>query len=220
MAGIAVIGALHTPDDVAVGTGVNVGSTPGVAVGTAVGSVVGVAVGETPHSTAELAELRGAGAPTLKSAALLSVSEQPALLRNAALLFDNAPVGAVSDALAEPYPTKSTTPVCPTGLETPLAIVVSVLSSATLPLLADIGMTPVTSGAGSAGRLVFVPSACLTRRYPPGAITPASVVFCHVLPVLDAYCSDQPETSMDAALTLCSSTKSLANSAPLLPPPP
>jgi len=47
-----------------------------------------------------------------------------------------------------------------------------------------------------------------------------SGVTCHVLPVAEAYCTDQPLTETGAEVGLYSSMKSLRNVAPALPPPP
>src|SRR5215212_7569758 len=49
---------------------------------------------------------------------------------------------------------------------------------------------------------------------------PDSAVTCHVEPAADAYWTDQPVTSTAAAELFLSSTKSLVNVAPELPPPP
>ena len=65
-------------------------------------------VAETLGATSALqsctgeAELRGAGAPAVKSARLLSVSTHPAPLRRSAVVLVSAGVGLVSEQLAEP----------------------------------------------------------------------------------------------------------------------
>jgi hypothetical protein len=54
------------------------------------------------HGLRVLWVLRGVGAPTVKSAALLSVSTQPPPLRWADVAFVVAAVGAVSEKFAPP----------------------------------------------------------------------------------------------------------------------
>src|SRR5680860_1244556 len=49
---------------------------------------------------------------------------------------------------------------------------------------------------------------------------PVSSVARQLLPVLLAYCTDQPVTSTATSPALCSSTKSLVRVAPEFPPPP
>src|SRR4051794_9181748 len=85
---------------------------------------------------------RGLGAPTLKSAALLSVSVSPPPCRIAAVVLESVGVGAVSAQFAAPKPTRSTA----VG-QAPLSAVVDA-TSATLPAVADIAMLPVASGPG------------------------------------------------------------------------
>src|SRR5437773_3594703 len=91
--------------------------------------------------------LRGAGAATEKSAALLSVSAPP---RTAAVVFDRFGVGEPSaDEADGPYPTKSRTPGWVAQPVVQVSAVVLV-TSATLPAVADMAIVPVTSGVGSA----------------------------------------------------------------------
>ena len=89
--------------------------------------------------------LRGVGASTAKSVALLSVSVQPFIARITAVVFDGAAVGAVSENDAPPKPTKSTMRLS-VGAATVSAVVVD--SSATLPAVALSAMAPVASGVG------------------------------------------------------------------------
>jgi hypothetical protein len=51
-------------------------------------------------------------------------------------------------------------------------------------------------------------------------MVPERLVTSQVVPALEAYCTDQPATLTAPPPRLNSSTKSLANGAPLLPPPP
>src|SRR5438309_1609358 len=53
------------------------------------------------------AVFRGLGAPTVKSARLLSVSLAPFALRSAAVVLVSAGVGDASEQFAAPYPTRS-----------------------------------------------------------------------------------------------------------------
>jgi len=106
----------------------------------------------------------------------------------------------------------------PTGHDSVSAVLV--LTSAILPAVALIANTPVASGVG---RLTVpaAPAACCTSRYWPGLIDSAgNVVTCHVAPVALVYCTDQPSRFTAVGVLLYSSTKSLRNVAPLLPPPP
>ena len=99
-----------------------------------------------PHGPSGAALLRGCGATTEKSAALLSVSVQPLAARSAAVVFDRHRVGAASKQLAVgPNPTRSMI-VPPTG-QAPLSAVV-LLTSATFPAVPDIAIVPVASGVG------------------------------------------------------------------------
>src|SRR6266516_8102193 len=98
---------------------------------------------------AEKAELRGLGAVTVKSAALLSVSAAPAPLRSAAVMLERFGVGLPSyEDAVDPYPTKSFTAG---WVAQPVAQVsaVALVTSATLPAVADIAVVPVASGVGS-----------------------------------------------------------------------
>src|SRR5437868_15550238 len=67
------------------------------------------------HAFRGVPRLRGLGAPVTKSAALLSVSMHPFERRRMAVKLSSNGAGALSAALAAPYPTKSITWV-PTGL--------------------------------------------------------------------------------------------------------
>src|SRR5919109_3711435 len=89
---------------------------------------------------------RGFGVPTVKSALLLSVSTLPPPFRRAAVVLLSVAVGSVSEQFVPlPYPTMST---APSGQTVPLAIVVLLLISTTLPAPAAIAMLPVASGGG------------------------------------------------------------------------
>jgi hypothetical protein len=155
---------------------------------------------------ASWALLRGAAGPLSKSFALLSLSRQPPLLRNAARVFDTAGVGPLpSKLVAVPKPTKSIT--LAVGM-TPLSAVL-LLDSAILPPLAPIGIVPVASGVGNAV-VPPLPTASCTSRYWPGCNTKlsGSLVTCHALPVADAYCTLQPVRLTALSLMLRSSMKS------------
>src|ERR671922_90709 len=79
-------------------------------------------------------------------APLLSVSTLPPPFRRAAVVLLSVAVGSVSEQFVPlPYPTMST---APSGQTVPLAIVVLLLISTTLPAVADIAMLPVASGGG------------------------------------------------------------------------
>src|SRR3954462_5260842 len=107
-------------------------------------------------------ELRGFGAPMLKSIPLLSVSS-PLALRAAAVVLESAPVGAFPSeqftAPIAPYPTKSTTAEAGGQLPDSAA---ATLTNATFPAPAAIAIDPVASGAGSA-IVPAAPAACCTR---------------------------------------------------------
>jgi hypothetical protein len=130
-----------------------VGSVPGVTatvkrVKSPDSIVAGVA---KPTAAKGNALLRGFGALTVKSEALLSVSTLPFPFRRAAVVLLNVGVGAVSEQLALPKPTKSTM----------LALVghapikaVELFTSATLPAVALNAIVPDASGVG---RLVVPP---------------------------------------------------------------
>src|SRR5262245_11101996 len=160
------------------------------------------------------APLRGAGATTAKSIALLSVSAQPLPRRSAAVVFEVA--GAAlepSKKSALPYPIRSTmvaSAAASHGVEPPLQPSgVVVLTSATLPAVADmaIGVASVTSGIGSDAPFP-APAPSWTRKYWPGASVPDNSVnwFAFApkppVPVALAYWTDQPasETGFDVGL--------------------
>src|SRR5919201_6903874 len=85
--------------------------------------------------------LRGFGAPTLKSALLLSVSTLPPPFRSAAVVLLSVAVGSVSEQFVPlPYPTMST---APSGQTVPLAMVVLLLIRTTLPAVADMLVGPI-----------------------------------------------------------------------------
>src|SRR5919201_3346829 len=90
--------------------------------------------------------LRGFGAPTVKSALLLSVSTLPPPFRSAAVVLLSVAVGSVSEQFVPlPYPTMST---APSGQTVPLAMVVLLLIMTTLPAVADMLVGPIASGVG------------------------------------------------------------------------
>src|SRR5262245_61888191 len=106
-----------------------------------------------PHTLSVDALLRGVGAPLAKSAALLSVSVQPPAARSAAVVFDRlGVVGEPSnDDAAPPKPIRSSTPGA-VAQPVPQVSAVVLLTSATLPLVADMAMPlplPMASGVGS-----------------------------------------------------------------------
>src|SRR5947208_8755252 len=125
-------------------------------------------------------ELRGFGAPAVKSAALLSVSVAPSARRRSAVVLDRPGAApAPSNSFALPYPTKSRrSPADETR--------------ATLPLPAAIAIEPVTSGVGS-GVVPPAPAASCTRKCAPGAMLPDSAVLWKLVPVAAAYCTLQPD---------------------------
>ena len=89
--------------------------------------------------------MRGFGVAAVKSAELLPVSAQPSPFLRTALVAPGAGAGAVSEQFApEPKPTKSTTSVVGQAPESADAL----LTSATLPAVADMEMVPTASGAG------------------------------------------------------------------------
>src|SRR6218665_1276726 len=94
------------------------------------------------HTAAAVLLLRGAGAATVKSLALLPVSVQPPALRRAAVVFDRAAVGLPSVGVALPKLTMSTT-APPLGAVPDSAL--ALLASATLPPVAAIMMVPARS---------------------------------------------------------------------------
>ena len=106
--------------------------------------------------------LRGAGAAATKSAALLSVSVAPPPTRWSDVVLDRPGAGEVSYELAELlYPMRSLTPA---AVAQPVAQVsaLALVTSATLPALADIAIVPVASGVGSDAP-TEPPEASLTR---------------------------------------------------------
>src|SRR5262249_15957528 len=138
------------------------------------------------------AVLRGLGVPVTKSVLLLSLSVQPAFVRIAAVLLLRLGVGPVpsKQLVPVPYPTISTT-VGPEGQFVPLVIKVFTFSKATLPATEAIEIVPVTSGFGRLPPVVPIDS--LIRKYCPGAsVTFDRSVFCHEVPVVEAYWTDQP----------------------------
>jgi hypothetical protein len=117
--------------------------------------------GSVPHGASAVAVLLGVGGlAVVKSLALSPVSRQPASSRTADTGFDNVAAGPLpSKQLAvPPNPTRST--VSPAGQPPDSGVVES--TSASLPLVADIAIVPVASGAGS-GWLPPAPGACCTR---------------------------------------------------------
>ncbi len=90
----------------------------------------------------------GVGASTVKSAALFPVLDA-AELRWSDVVFDGVGAGpAPAKSVAVPYPTKSTTPATASQSDEHVREVV-LFTSATLPAVADMGMVPIASGAGS-----------------------------------------------------------------------
>lgn len=170
-----------------------------------------------PQGLTEVTVLRGVGRAAVKSARLLPVSVQPAVLRMTALVLEGAAEGAVSEQLAvEPKPRKSTTPAVG---QAPVRAVVEV-TRATLPAVADMAMVPVASGVG---RLVVPPAPCASwmRRYWPGRReTLGRLVTCQEVPAADAYWTDMPLTLAAEGPALKTSMKSFRKVEPALPPPP
>jgi hypothetical protein len=107
----------------------------------------GMLVFEGGQTVTEVAVLRGFGVPALKSTLLLFVFTQ-ALVRIAAVVFDNVAVGDPSEQFAaEPNPTKSCRLLSLVGHEPESAEVL--LTSATLPAVALMAIVPAASGEGS-----------------------------------------------------------------------
>ncbi len=69
---------------------------------------------------------------------------------------------------------------------------IELLTSATLPVVALMLMSPEMLGVTGSGE-PFAPGASATRKYSPGAIVPPSgCLLVQLVPVAEAYCSDQP----------------------------
>jgi hypothetical protein len=172
---------------------VTVKSTEAAFVGVLLTRVMEETVGEEPpHGASVVAVFRGLGAPAAKSELLLSVSVQPLTARMTAVVVEGAAVGAVSEQFAvAPKPTWSTTFV---PGQAPFNATV-LLTSATLPAVADIAIVPVASGVGSE-LTPFAPAPSATRRYWPGeSETFGRLVTDHApVPVAAPYCTDQPFT--------------------------
>ena len=88
----------------------------------------------------------GDGLTAANSVPLLSASVV-GTLRVAEVVLESAGAGEVSNSLADPYPTKSTTPG---AVGHPVVQVKGVAAEtrATLPFVADMAMLPVASGVG------------------------------------------------------------------------
>src|SRR5215831_4916356 len=111
------------------------------------------------HVCVDVELLRGAGAPAAKSVLFAFPSVQPAPARKSAVVFVRTGAEAApSKQLAAPYPMKSTTPVGQAPVRA-----VALATRATFPVVADIAMLPLTSGAG---RSVVppIPALSCTRR--------------------------------------------------------
>ena len=114
--------------------------------------------------------LRGAGVPAEKSEALLSVSTQPLLARDAEVVLLKVGAAAPSKKLAFPYPTKSiiiANCAAEQGVDPPFQPRDAVeLTRATLPAvpLILIGVASITSGVGS-GEPTAAVDASWIRRY-------------------------------------------------------
>ena len=147
------------------------------------------------------------GLLSVKSALLLAV-----LVCAASRVTEVAPVVAGAAAVpaksfADPHPTKSTTCGSCEQLLAQAARAVAVLTSATLPPLPPMGITPSMSAGTST--VPPVPEASPTTRDAPAGSTPVRSVFCQVpVPVVELYCTDQPSSVTAVALTLASSMKS------------
>ena len=164
----------------------------------------------------------GVGAPTAKSAALSAVLAWSTRATEVALPVPGAGPDPANELALDPQPTRSTTSSASAHAAAEHVSRSVERTSATFAPDPDMATVPVTSGSGSAGSDVFAPTACPTRNDPPAGISPARSVcapFAHV-PVAEAYCTDQPSSETGSSVGLNSSTKSCANAAPLLPPPP
>src|SRR5262245_65136142 len=178
----------------------------------------------TPHGASGAAVLRGVGAPFAKSAPFWSVSVHPPARRSAAVVLERLGVVGPAPSNAEaavPKPTKSRTAgFARQSAGVPQVRSVVLVTSATLPEVADMAMLPMASGVGS-GWVPPVPCDSCTSRYCPGASVAAGrLVRCQVVPPAAAYCTDHPVTSTGAPPRLKISMKSLVSVAPALPPPP
>ena len=91
-------------------------------------------------------ELRGLGAPVVKSALLLSVSVQPLLKRSAAVVLESVAVGALPSAQVEPVPYDTTSTAAFVAGQ-PLNAVVE-LTNATFPAVPLKASVPVALGIG------------------------------------------------------------------------
>ena len=145
-------------------------------------------LGSVPGSSAADLVLRGVGAATSKSLALLSVST-PTSLRWTDSVFLVFPAGLPSETVAAPHPTRSTT--------VPLASISRAMAS--LPL--NVKPFPVASGVGS-GSVPPSPFAPCTRKYPLAGIVPERVAEPFPVSVLDRWVTVQPVRSIGASVGL------------------
>jgi hypothetical protein len=106
--------------------------------------------GKGLHNRMAVAELRGAGATTVKSALLTSVSVQPEPALTSAVVFSVIPAAAIpSKQLAAPKPTKST--MLDPGDGQAVVKRVALLTRAIFPAITEMfDGEPTTSGVGSA----------------------------------------------------------------------
>ena len=96
-----------------------------------------------PHTFAAVDELRGKGAPLMKSDELLSASVHPLTARTRAVVLLRVGAGVPSEQFALPYPTKSITAVGQDELRT-----IELSTNTTLPVVALRFVPPLTSAVG------------------------------------------------------------------------
>src|SRR5688500_5387951 len=120
-----------------------------------------VSFSEHAHTNGVVALLRGAGASTLKFAAL-SPSGQPPTLRIAAVELLSVPVGAVPSKQLAVGPNPTTSRIAPPVGHRPTSGT-TLEVKATLPVVPDIEIAPIASGGGR-GPGMPEPAASWTRK--------------------------------------------------------
>src|SRR6185369_16371012 len=84
---------------------------------------------------------------------------------------------------------------------------IELLTSATLPVVALMLMSPVMFALTGSAAPFAPPDASETRKYSPGAIVPPSgCLLVQLVPAADAYCNDQPARLNETPVGLYSST--------------
>src|ERR1041385_2373692 len=83
---------------------------------------------------------------------------------------------------------------------------IELLTSAILPVVALMLMSPVIFAETGKGEPLAPPDASCTRKYSPGAIVPPSgCLLVQLVPAAEAYCNDQPARSKEIPVGLYSS---------------